>query len=373
MMIQAGVIVLKIDIELGERSYPVLVGKGLLSQPDKWQHYIPGSKVLVVSNEIVAPLYLEKLRSSLGDRTLETLILKDGESQKNLSNWSLIMDRLIEMKAGRDVCLVALGGGVVGDICGFAAASYMRGVPFIQVPTTLLAQVDASVGGKTAVNHVAGKNLIGSFHQPRAVIIDTDTLNTLPDREFRAGMAEVVKYGVIRDAEFFRWLESSVTSIMSRDVASLTRLIEQCVRNKAEVVAEDERESGSRALLNFGHTFGHALETVTGYSRFLHGEAVGIGMAVAAGLSEMRGLCEPGITRELVGLLEGIGLETKVPEDLKTQEIIEAMSLDKKMLAGKARLILLEALGKSIIDSSSTGQEIMSAIEESQNFRRSSQ
>ena len=354
-----------VNVALDRRSYPVVIGSQLIQQSDLWRQHLPGGKILVVSNDVVAPLYLRQLGSALENTGFQTLVLPDGEATKTIANWSLILDRLVEMKAGRDVCLVALGGGVIGDICGFAAATYMRGVPFIQAPTTLLSQVDASVGGKTAVNHIQGKNLVGAFHQPRAVIADTDTLNTLADREFRAGMAEVVKYGAIRDAAFFSWLESESEMIMARDPAALSSLIEKSVRNKAEVVAEDELESGSRALLNFGHTFGHALETVTAYSRFLHGEAVAIGMLIAARLSESRGLCEQGVSARLAGLLARHGLPVSLPADLATDAIMEAMSLDKKVLGGKTRLVLLTAMGRAIIDSESSVEDIRSALEAS--------
>ncbi len=353
---------LSIEVALEDRSYPVFIGNGLLAQASQWRQFLPGGKVLVVSNETVAPLYLEGLCNALKDLSVQSVVLEDGESAKTVSNWSAIIDRLIEMKAGRDVCLIALGGGVVGDICGFAAASYMRGVPFIQAPTTLLAQVDASVGGKTAVNHLRGKNLIGAFHQPRAVLIDTDTLDTLPAREFRAGLAEVVKYGAIRDLEFFHWLEAKVSRIVERDTEVIVSLIERSVRNKAQVVAEDELESGIRAHLNFGHTFGHALETITAYSRLLHGEAVSIGMVVAARLSESRGLCAPGVANRLSKLLEELGLPSALPGGTSTDAIVEAMALDKKTQAGQTGLVLLEALGSAIIDTGSSPEHIRSAL-----------
>jgi 3-dehydroquinate synthase len=354
-----------VNVALGDRSYPVIIGKGILGQSELWHQHLPGGKILVVTNEVVAPLYLDQLGSVLGHNAFQSLILPDGESTKTISNWSLILDRLIEMKAGRDVCLIALGGGVIGDICGFVAATYMRGVPFIQVPTTLLAQVDSSVGGKTAVNHVEGKNLVGAFHQPIAVIADTDTLNTLPDREIRAGMAEVVKYGAIRDAGFFEWLESQAKNIISRDATALAWLIEKSVRNKAEVVAEDEREAGARALLNFGHTFGHALETVTGYSDFLHGEAVSIGMVTAARLSESRGLCPAGVSMRISKLLISLGLPVTLPGKLSLDRFMEAMALDKKVLAGQLRLVLLTELGCAVIDDSSSTEEIHNCLLES--------
>jgi 3-dehydroquinate synthase len=274
-----------------------------------------------------------------------------------------IIDRLVEIKAGRDACLVALGGGVIGDLCGFAAATYMRGVDFIQVPTTLLAQVDAAVGGKTAINHPGGKNLVGAFHQPLAVIADTRTLETLPGRHFRAGLAEVVKYGAIRDAEFLRWLEDHADAILGQDPECLGQLIETCVRHKAAVVAADERESGQRALLNFGHSFGHALEVLSGYQEYLHGEAVSIGMAIAARLSEQRGLCPGGHTRRITALLSAFDLPLTLPSRIGTRELLGAMVLDKKNQGGQARLILLAELGRAIIDTKSTSEEISAAID----------
>ncbi|MFT5770400.1 MAG: 3-dehydroquinate synthase [Lysobacterales bacterium] len=353
-----------IEVDLGERSYPVHIESGALGQSAQWCSLIASRRVLVISNETVASLYLQTLLDSLEGMSVEALILEDGEASKSITNWSRIIDRLVDMKASRDICLIALGGGVVGDICGFAAASYMRGVPFIQIPTTLLAQVDASVGGKTAVNHPMGKNLIGAFHQPKAVIIDTRTLETLPEREFNAGLAEVVKYGAICDADFFYWLKSNADKIRARETETIIRLIEFSVRNKAQVVAEDELESGSRALLNFGHTFAHALETIGEYSQLLHGEAVSIGMVVASRLSESRGLCAPGVSSRISSLLSTFGLPISLPENSQIDTIIDAMALDKKMLAGQTRLILLEALGSAVIDSGSSHEQIRSALEQ---------
>ncbi len=351
-----------VRIALGKHSYPIIIGGGLLDQTALWREHLPGGKILVVSNEIVAPLYLERVCNAIGNSTIQSLVLADGESSKTVRNWSRIIDQLIAMKAGRDACLVALGGGVIGDICGFAAAAYMRGVAFIQVPTTLLAQVDASVGGKTAVNHNKAKNLIGAFHQPAAVFADTDTLKTLPQREFLAGLAEVVKVGAIGDPAFLEWLELETARIVSRDPDTLTHLIEHSVRYKAEVVAADELESGVRMMLNFGHTFAHALETITGYSRLLHGEAVSIGMVIAATLSESRGLCVAGMSQRLAKLLTSLGLPVAVPDGVEIDAIIEAMALDKKTLAGQTRLILLTAAGSAVIDTGSCEQEIRAAI-----------
>lgn len=354
-----------IEVCLAERSYPVIIESGALEQSSQWRPLIVSQKVLVVSNETVAPLYLQALLDSLEGMSVETFILQDGEASKSIANWTGIIDCLVDMKASRDVCLIALGGGVVGDICGFAAAAYMRGVSFIQIPTTLLAQVDASVGGKTAVNHVMGKNLIGAFHQPKAVVIDIKTLETLPAREFNAGLAEVVKYGAMCDSEFFWWLNSSADKIREREPETIIRLIEVSVRNKAQVVAEDELESGSRALLNFGHTFAHALEMLGGYTQLLHGEAVSIGMVVAARLSEIRGMCEPGVCDQISALLSSFALPTILPESLATDSIITAMAMDKKMLEGKTRLILLNALGSAVIDTGSSVDQIRSALEQS--------
>jgi 3-dehydroquinate synthase len=356
---------LTIDVAMGDRSYPVIIGKGVITDSETWQRLLPGGKLMVVSNETVAPLYLENLCQSLKRDLIGSHVLQDGERFKTLSSWSGIIDDLVESKAGRDVCLIALGGGVVGDVCGFAAASYMRGVPFIQVPTTLLAQVDASVGGKTAVNHEQGKNLIGAFHQPRAVLIDTDTLATLPEREFKAGLAEVVKCAVIRDPGFFDWLESHTNEILQKDSKVLNAMIERSVRNKAEVVEKDELESGERALLNFGHTFGHALETLTAYTRLLHGEAVAIGMVAATRLSEIRGLCPSGTADRISSLLMKLTLPSTLPGGIESDRIIQAMALDKKVLGGEIRLILTNGIGSAVIDSKSTRQQIQTALAQS--------
>ncbi len=352
-----------INIELADHAYPVYLGAGALSAQSLWQHHLGDGKTLIVSNDVVAPLYLDALRSALPGREAEVHVMPDGEQHKNLSTWSEIIDRLVDMQARRDVNLIALGGGVVGDMTGFAAASYMRGVKFLQVPTTLLAQVDASVGGKTGINHARGKNLIGAFHQPAAVVIDTRTLNTLPEREYRAGLAEVVKYGAIMDSEFFDWLESSSEQISQREPAALSHLIDRCVANKAKIVAADERESGIRAILNFGHSFGHAIETVTRYQRYLHGEAVAIGMVIAARLSEQRGLCAAGSSDRLRQLLSCFQLPVSLPDSLGLQELNDALELDKKALASGIRLILLNALGDAVIDRQSSATEINRAME----------
>jgi 3-dehydroquinate synthase len=353
-----------VHVELGPRSYPVHIGAGLLDQPGYWE-VLGAGKTLVVSNDVVAPLYLDRLLASVGRKDAATHIIADGEPNKTLATWSGVLDKLVSTQARRDCNVIALGGGVVGDICGFAAASYMRGVRFFQVPTTLLAQVDSSVGGKTGVNHSEGKNLLGAFHQPVMVLIDTDTLATLPDREFRAGMAEVVKYGAIMDPGFLSWLESSVENIRSRQASALSYLIQRSVECKAQVVAADETESGLRATLNFGHSFGHALEAITAYSEFLHGEAVAIGMVIAAGLSELRGLCPAGTAARLRRLLQAFGLPVELPAAISNSQVLAALQLDKKAVAGGLRLILLQEAGKAVIDAGSNRAEIEAALDAS--------
>ena len=293
-----------VKVDLADRSYTVYIGSGILGKEHPAFNITAGSTVLLVSNETVAPLYLETLKKSLAGADVHGLILPDGEAYKTMEHWSQIIDKLIEIRATRDATIITLGGGVIGDMGGFAAASYMRGINFIQIPTTLLSQVDASVGGKTGFNHPMGKNLIGAFHQPSAVLVDIETLKTLPPREFSAGLAEVVKIAAIRDAEFLDWLEDNNAAIMARESGAITSMIKRSIANKADVVAEDERESGVRALLNFGHSFAHALETLTGYTLYLHGEAVAIGMMVACRLSEIRGLCTTGFTDRLGMLLQ---------------------------------------------------------------------
>lgn len=351
-----------IDVQLAAGRYPVYLGRGLLGDAGLWRKHLGPGKVLIVSNDTVAPLYLDVLRAALGERGAEVHVIPDGEQYKTVETWYGIIDRLVGMQARRDATLIALGGGVVGDITGFAAACYMRGVRFLQAPTTLLAQVDASVGGKTGINHVKGKNLVGAFHQPGAVFIDSNTLDTLPAREFSAGLAEVVKCGAIRDAPFFDWLEERADAAAARDPDTLDHLIRSSVENKAQVVAEDEKEAGVRALLNFGHSFGHALESATSYRRFLHGEAVAIGMVTAARLSEMRSLCPAGSADRLAGLLQRLGLPVRIPSDLSPEDLARALDLDKKALASGLRLILLHAIGSATIDGSSSERDIIAAL-----------
>jgi 3-dehydroquinate synthase len=335
-----------IEVELGERSYPIVIGRGLLGGAFELSTYIRGDDCLVVSNETVAPLYLEKLLPNLEGRVVTSVSLPDGEAHKTLATMESVLDKLVAMGAGRDTTVVALGGGVVGDIAGFASACYMRGVNFAQVPTTLLAQVDSSVGGKTGVNHDGGKNLVGAFHQPQIVLIDTDTLATLPDRELRAGLAEVIKYGAICDADFFAWLEENMDALLRRDADALAHAIRRSCELKAEVVAEDEREAGRRAMLNFGHTFGHAIERCQGYGDWLHGEAVAAGMIMAARLS---GLNAASVAR-LCKLVESAGLPVSPPA-IPADDWMAAMGLDKKVQGKKLRFVLLDAIGSSHVTS----------------------
>jgi 3-dehydroquinate synthase len=338
-----------LEVDLDQRSYPIYIGPGLIGEPGYYRPHIRGRQVMIVSNETVAPLYLPRLGLALDDYAVEQVILPDGERYKTLDVWSRIMDELLRVRFGRDCTIVALGGGVVGDMAGFAAACYQRGVDFIQVPTTLLAQVDSSVGGKTGVNHPLGKNMIGAFHQPRAVVADTDTLDTLPDRELSAGIAEVIKYGLIRDPELFGWLESHVGALLARDADALVHAIERSCRNKAEVVAADELEAGQRALLNLGHTFGHAIEVGMGYGVWLHGEAVAAGMCMAADLSRRLGWMDEGSVDRVRALVAAALLPADPPRDMGPQRFRELMAFDKKARDGRLRLVLLKGIGHSLV------------------------
>lgn len=335
-----------LSVALDARSYPIVIGDGLLGGGYDLNPHIRGRHCLIVSNETVAPLYLDSLTACLSGLRLESVVLPDGEAHKTLASMSRILDALVAARAARDVAVIALGGGVVGDIAGFAAASYMRGVDFLQVPTTLLAQVDSAVGGKTGVNHPAGKNLIGAFHQPRLVLVDTQTLTSLPARELAAGLAEVVKYGAIVDAGFFAWLESRIDGLVARDRDVLATAIARSCELKAQLVSEDERESGRRALLNFGHTFGHAIERCQGYGEWLHGEAVAAGMVMAARLS---GLPETEVDR-LAALLCRAGLPVSPPA-VGGGRLLDAMGLDKKRCGARLRFVLLERLGRALVSS----------------------
>lgn len=352
-------------VALGARSYPIHIGPGLLGDPQWLAPHLAGRQVMVVTNETVAPHYLERLKAGLGgDLEVRELILPDGEATKTLASVERIWDALLEAGFNRRCTLIALGGGVIGDMVGFAAACYQRGVAFIQVPTTLLAQVDSSVGGKTGVNHPRGKNMIGAFWQPRAVLIDTDTLSTLPPRELSAGLAEVIKYGLIRDGDFLAWLEAEMVSLRALEADALTRAIERSCAIKAEVVAEDETEQGVRALLNLGHTFGHAIEVHQGYGRWLHGEAVGTGMLMAAELSRRLGwLGEPEVAR-VRRILDAAGLPLAAPADMTPDDFLAIMRLDKKNLDSRLRLILLRALGEACIHDATPPESLAGLLAE---------
>lgn len=340
-----------LTVDLGERSYPIHIGHGLLDGGAHLRPYLAGRQVMIVTSEAVAPLYLDALKRGLGDDLeVRELILPDGEHTKTLASVERIWDALLAAGFNRRCTLVALGGGVIGDMTGYAAASYQRGVAFIQVPTTLLSQVDSSVGGKTGVNHPRGKNMIGAFWQPRAVVIDTATLDTLPPRELAAGLAEVIKYGLIRDVDFLAWLEASMAALRALDAAALGEAILRSCTIKAEVVAADETEQGVRALLNLGHTFGHAIEAHQGYGKWLHGEAVATGMLMAASLSRRLGwLAEADVAR-VATVLEAAGLPLAAPRDMDAAAFIERMRLDKKNLDSRLRLVLLRALGDAYVD-----------------------
>ncbi len=329
-----------VTVDLGERSYPIVIGAGLLDGGFDLSEYINGPDCLIVSNDTVADLYLDRLLPNLGGCSVSRIRLPDGEAHKTLATMQTILDDLARAGAGRDTTIVALGGGVIGDIAGFAAACYMRGVSFIQVPTTLLAQVDSSVGGKTGVNHEKGKNLIGAFHQPQVVMIDTQTLSTLPERELQAGLAEVIKYGAICDLKFMSWLEDNVQTLLDKEPAALAHAIQRSCELKAEIVAADEHEAGRRAILNFGHTFGHAIEHCLGYGEWLHGEAVAAGMVMAA---ELSGIGADELTR-LRSIIERAGLPI-APPPISAEELLAAMSRDKKVKQNEMHFVLLKQLG----------------------------
>lgn len=357
----------RLNLALAERSYPILISGGLLSRADLILPFLRTSRVALVSNTTVAPLYLDVLAQALEKVGVGVtpIILPDGEAHKNWASLNLIYDALLENRFDRSTTIVALGGGVIGDLAGFAAATYQRGVPFIQIPTTLLSQVDSSVGGKTGINHPRGKNMVGAFWQPRLVLADTDTLKTLPDRELSAGMAEVIKYGLIRDLPFLDWLEANMESLLARDGELLGHAIERSCANKAEVVAADEYETaaaGGRALLNLGHTFGHAIETGMGYGEWLHGEAVAAGTMMAVELSRRLGWLSAADVERVRTLLVRAGLPVK-GADLGAERYLELMSHDKKVVAGSLRLVLLKALGDAVTYADAPREEIVAAIE----------
>ena len=335
----------KLLVELGDRSYPIYIGSGLLNQPDLYTQHIKAKQVVVVTNETIAPLYLDTILKNLQRFDVETVILPDGEQFKTLETVTHIFDKLLVSKFSRNATLIALGGGVIGDMGGFAAACYQRGISFLQIPTTLLAQVDSSVGGKTGVNHPLGKNMIGSFYQPECVIADTDVLDTLDDRQLSAGLAEIIKYGLIRDAEFFEWLENNINALLARDKQALSYAIERSCLNKAEIVAVDETETGVRATLNLGHTFGHAIETGTGYGTYLHGEAVAIGTCQAADLSRKKGWLNDADVERIIQLFKQCKLPIYPPKEIDSDRFLELMAVDKKNVDGQIRLILLTKIG----------------------------
>jgi 3-dehydroquinate synthase len=339
-----------LSVALGERSYPVHVGTGLLERAELLVPFLPRKKVAVVTNTTVAPLYLERFAGALAREGLEVLriIVPDGEEHKDWNSLNAVFDALLDQRCGRDCTLIALGGGVIGDLAGFAAATYQRGVQYIQVPTTLLAQVDSSVGGKTAINHPRGKNMIGAFHQPRVVLADMDTLKTLPDRELRAGLAEVIKHGLIRDTVFFGWLEANLERLLARKPEALEHAVLRSIAIKAEIVSQDERESGLRQLLNFGHTFGHAIETGLGYGVWLHGEAVAAGMVMAADLSRELGYLADADVDCIRALLRRVGLPTAAV-GITPSRMEQLMSVDKKAREGRVHFVLLERLGHAIL------------------------
>jgi 3-dehydroquinate synthase len=341
---------LRVDVDLGERAYAIHIGTRLLSNAGLILAQLDQPRVAIVTNATVAPLYLQQLEWALRDRGVEVMsvVLDDGERYKDWVTLNRIYDALLEHRCDRRTTLIALGGGVVGDLTGFAAATYMRGVPFIQAPTTLLAQVDSSIGGKTGINHPLGKNMIGAFYQPRLVLADTEVLKSLPARELSAGMAEVIKHGLVRDAAFFSWLEQNMETLLAGDQQALAHAVRRCCEIKATVVAEDERETGVRALLNFGHTFGHAIESGLGYGNWLHGEAVAAGMVMAADLSRRIGLIAPDDVGRVIALLKRAGLPTAPPE-IAPARLLELMGTDKKAEGGRLRFVLLDAIGSASV------------------------
>jgi len=339
----------QLNLDLGEKSYPIYIGQGLLSQSELLTKHIGGKQVMIVTNTTVAPLYLDKVKSLLVDCQVSTVVLPDGEQYKTLDTVNTIFSALLEARFDRSCTLIALGGGVVGDMTGYAAASYQRGVSFIQIPTTLLSQVDSSVGGKTGVNHALGKNMIGAFHQPKCVVIDVDTLDTLEDREYSAGMAEVIKYGFLGNAIFLDYLQNNINGLMARDKALIIESVYQSCEDKANIVAQDELEAGKRALLNLGHTFGHAIENTLGYGNYLHGEAISVGMLMAAKLSQLEDYLSVEDVNQVQDLLEKSNLPISISGKITASDFMAAMSVDKKVIDGNIRLILLKKLGDAFI------------------------
>ncbi|MEG3110795.1 MULTISPECIES: 3-dehydroquinate synthase [unclassified Pantoea] len=358
----------KITVSLGERSYPITIAAGLFNDPASFWPLKAGDNVMLVTNQTLAPLYLEKLSTLLtaAGVKVDQVILPDGEQYKTLAVMDQVFTALLQKPHGRDTTLIALGGGVIGDLTGFAAASYQRGVRFIQVPTTLLSQVDSSVGGKTAVNHPLGKNMIGAFYQPASVVIDTDCLHSLPPRELASGLAEVIKYGIILDGKFFTWLERNLDLLLTLDTQAMAYCIRRCCELKAEVVAADERENGQRALLNLGHTYGHAIEAHMGYGNWLHGEAIAAGMVMAARTAERLGQFKTDDVDRVIALLQRAGLPVHGPEEMKAEDYLPHMMRDKKVLAGELRLVLPLSIGRSEVRSGVTHDRVLAAINDCQ-------
>lgn len=353
-----------LQVDLGDRSYPIFIESEILSNPNFFQPYVASSQVLLVTNETIDPLYSAVVEQSLNfAETVDKVVLPDGEQYKNLEVLNQIFDVLLEKGHNRKTTLVALGGGVVGDMVGFAAACYQRGVAFIQVPTTLLSQVDSSVGGKTAVNHPLGKNMIGAFYQPKAVVIDTDLLKTLPERELSAGLAEVIKYGLIADDEFFCWLEENIDALLAQDKSALIYAIEKSCQTKADVVSRDEKEGGLRAILNLGHTFGHAIEAHLGYGSWLHGEAVGAGMVMACKMSHKLGWIDESLVERATALIKRASLPTEPPKEMTPETFLKYMSVDKKVLDKALRLVLLKSCGEAVVTSDFSQEILMETLQ----------
>ena len=354
----------QLNVDLGDRGYPIFIANHLLQDSRFFTPYIRGRQVAIVSNETIAPLYMQSLENALSDYDLLKIVLPDGESHKNLDTLNLIFDDLLKARHSRKTTLIALGGGVVGDMTGFAAACYQRGVDFIQVPTTLLSQVDSSVGGKTGVNHALGKNMIGAFYQPNAVIIDTHTLSTLPDREFSAGMAEVIKYGLICDKPFYKWLSENIGSLMARDGDALAYAIHRSCADKAKVVEQDEKESGIRVILNLGHTFGHAIEVHKGYGQWLHGEAVAAGIVMAAEFSARLGYVSSEDVQSVTRLLQKAKLPVNPPQGMGPDDFLKYMAVDKKAVDGRIRLVLIKSIGQAVTEDSFASELLLSLLED---------
>ncbi|WEJ62585.1 3-dehydroquinate synthase [Thiomicrorhabdus lithotrophica] len=340
-----------LQVELGDRSYPIFIGQGLMGNAELVKPYVKGQQVLIVTNTTVAPLYLEKCKAAFAEFNVKSVVLPDGENYKTLETLNLVFDELIGQRFDRSCTLVALGGGVIGDMTGFAAAAFQRGVNFIQMPTTLLSQVDSSVGGKTGVNHPLGKNMIGAFHQPECVVIDTETLNTLEDRQLSAGLAEVIKYGLIQDPEFFEWLEANIEKMLNREPEALSFAIERSCQDKADIVAKDEKEAGMRALFNLGHTFGHAIEAGMGYGNWLHGEGVSAGSMQAVYMSKLLGNLTQEDETRIQALFERAKLPVLPPsvDEMSNDKFLDLMAGDKKVQAGTVRLVLLKSIGKAYV------------------------